>query len=146
MTDSKIDPEVEKEISYISKTIKDALGANLIGDNYTNSHKMEKDLFNSKKEFFEQVVSPIIKEKCEELGIDFSKIKVDFKSMNVSENKLLTPNEFVVIIDKYGDVTETSVLNDDNIQSAIRTANKNYPDDAPHSALYWNGKEWNQWL
>lgn len=55
------------------------------------------------------------------------------------------PNEFSVIVDRWGDVVDKSSLNDDVIWACVRMCDGKYPDDSPHVPWYWNGTEWREW-
>lgn len=80
-----INLSVDKEIEYISNTIRNALGVNLIGqgdlalaeENYIKQFKEDKEFLHS---FFYQKV----KEHLEEKGIDTSILEIKIKQLEVS--------------------------------------------------------------
>lgn len=55
------------------------------------------------------------------------------------------PNEFIAIVDKDGDVQDTSPVNDDVIWALVRRFDKALPGDAPHTPWHWNGTNWKRW-
>ena len=58
----------------------------------------------------------------------------------------MTPNEFVVIVDRDGDVVEFCSPNDDIVWALCRESDRNYPQDSPHIALFWDGEKWRKYL
>lgn len=57
----------------------------------------------------------------------------------------LTPNSFVLIVDKDGDADDVCTMHDDIIQSVLREKDRLDPDYAPHVALVWNRSGWCRW-
>lgn len=60
-------------------------------------------------------------------------------------NEIFSPNPFVAIVDKDGDVDDCVTMHDDMIQSVLRAKDRDDPDYAPHSALLWDGTVWRCW-
>lgn len=57
----------------------------------------------------------------------------------------MSPNEFIAIIDREGDLQETCAPDDDTIWSLCRGLDGKFPDYAPHRPVYWTGERWREW-
>lgn len=81
-----INLEIEKDIEYISNIIRKALNVNV---NYPGDSKSEivKKFFSDDKEHIRKLYENILKEKCVELGIDPTSLKVDWNSAKWGDEK-----------------------------------------------------------
>lgn len=57
----------------------------------------------------------------------------------------MSPNEFIAIIDREGDLQETCAPGDDTIWSLCRGLDGKFPDCAPHRPVLWTGERWREW-
>jgi hypothetical protein len=80
-----INLSVDKEIEYISDTISNVLGVNLIGQgNLALAEENYIKQFKENKEFIHSFFYQKIKEHLEEKGIDTSNIEIKIKQLEVS--------------------------------------------------------------
>ena len=80
-----INLDVDEEIKYVSDTIRNALGVELIGQGDPSlAQEVLKKQFNDSKELLKTVIGEKIKEHLEENGIDSSDVEITIQDCKVS--------------------------------------------------------------
>ena len=83
--DDNINLDVDEEIKYVSDTIRNVLGVELIGQgNPSLAQEVFKKQFNGSKDLLKTVIGEKIKEHLEENGIDSSDVEITIQDCKVS--------------------------------------------------------------